>query len=198
MPAMADALLRVHDLACRRGDRLLFSGLDFALGAGEALIVEGPNGAGKTSLMKMVAGLLRPVAGRVERPMPMAFLAHELALDLDLPLARALGLWARLDGAGPAAIARALTEVALAPLAEVPVRMLSSGQRRRAGLARVIAAGAPLWLLDEPGVGLDVAALDRLAATMAAHRAAGGAILVTTHMPLGLDGCRRLAIGAVA
>lgn len=195
---MADALLRVRDLACRRGDRLLFTGLDFALAPGAALIVEGPNGAGKTSLMRMAAGLLRPFAGRVERTAPMAFLGHELALDLDLPLARALGLWARLDGVGADAVDRALAEVALAPLAQVPVRLLSSGQRRRAGLARVIAGGAPLWLLDEPGVGLDVAALDRLAATMAAHRAGGGAILVTTHMPLGLDGCARLPIGGVA
>jgi heme exporter protein A len=109
---------------------------------------------------------------------------ENLALEPRRTLAAALGFWARLDGA---AIRPALEAMGLAHLAEVPVRMLSTGQRKRAALARVIAADVPLWLLDEPANGLDAEGQDRLAAAMAAHRSGGGAILAATHQPLGLD-----------
>lgn len=186
------SLLALEGVACIRGGRLLFEGLDLALGAGEAVVVTGPNGAGKSSLLRICARLLRPAAGRV-RGGPGALADDAMALDPRLPLNRALGYWARLDG-GDAGVA--MTAMALTGLADVPVRMLSTGQRKRAGLARAIASGAPLWLLDEPVNGLDAASVDRLAAAVAAHRAAGGAVLAAAHQPLPFAEARTLALGA--
>ena len=153
-----------------RGGRLLFEGLDLTLGAGEAVHVTGPNGCGKSSLIRMVAGLLRPSAGRIERA-AVALADEGLALDRELPLGRALGFW------GGPQLSEALTAFDLDRLAEVPVRLLSTGQAKRARLARVMASGAPLWLLDEPLNGLDRDGVERLDAAIAAHRASGGAVL---------------------
>lgn len=184
-------LLRFAGVAAVRGGRTLFEGLDLSLGAGEAAVVAGPNGAGKSSLLRLAAGLLRPAAGKVDRA--RAALADEnLALEPRRSLGAALGFWAKLDGgdAAPAIEAMGLTR-----LADVPVRMLSAGQRKRAAIARVIASGAPLWLLDEPANGLDTDGQERLAAAMAAHRAAGGAILAATHQPFGLGRAHELWLG---
>jgi heme exporter protein A len=179
-------LLALEGVACVRGGRLLFEGLNLALGPGEAALVTGPNGAGKSSLLRVATGLLR-ASGRVARS--EAALADEhLALDERQRLGDALAFWTKRSEAGIAAMG-------LAPLAEVPVRMLSAGQRRRAALARVVASGAPLWLLDEPANGLDADGLARLEAAMAAHRAAGGAILAASHQPLALDGAATVALG---
>ncbi|HYD14668.1 MAG TPA: heme ABC exporter ATP-binding protein CcmA [Allosphingosinicella sp.] len=176
----------MQGVACLRGGRLLFEGLDLVLAPGAAALVEGPNGAGKSSLIRVAAGLLRAAAGTVSRG--EAALADEhLALDERQPLQRALAFWVRDAAPGLAAMG-------LAPLAAVPVRMLSTGQRKRAALARVIAAGAPLWLLDEPGNGLDADGLRQLEAAMAAHRAGGGAILAATHQPLALPDAQRLVL----
>jgi heme exporter protein A len=165
-----------------RGGRVLFASMDIRLMPGEAMVVVGPNGAGKSSFLRIAAGLLRPAEGSVERG--RAALADEsLALEPRRTLAAALGFWARLDGTDPGP---AMEQMGLTRLAEVPVRMLSTGQRKRAALARVIASGAPLWLLDEPANGLDADAQQRLADAMAAHRAGGGAILAATHQPFGL------------
>lgn len=188
-------LLVLDGVACIRGGRLLFEGLDLALGAGEAVVVTGPNGAGKSSLLRICARLLRPAAGSV-RGGPAALADDALALDPRLPLNRALGYWARLDGGDAGAAMTAMTAMALTGLADVPVRMLSTGQRKRAGLARAIASGAPLWLLDEPVNGLDAASVDRLAAAVAAHRAAGGAVLAAAHQALPFAEARTLALGA--
>ncbi len=180
------SLLALDNVACVRGGRLLFEGLSLALGAGEAALVTGPNGAGKSSLIRLAAGLLRPAAGTVNRA--EAALADEhLALDERQRLGEALAFWVPDAAPGIAAMG-------LAHLAPVPVRILSAGQRKRAALARVIASRAPLWLLDEPANGLDVDGLDRLAAAMAAHRAAGGAILAAAHQPLGLADARTVAL----
>jgi heme exporter protein A len=180
------SLLLLDHVACLRGGRLLFEGLSLTLDAGEAALTRGPNGVGKSSLIRLAAGLLRAAAGRVERA--EAALADEhLALDERQPLAKALAFWARDPAPGIAAMA-------IAHLAEVPVHMLSTGQRKRAALARVVASGAPLWLLDEPGNGLDAEGLERLEAAMAAHRAAGGAILAATHQPLALPGARDVVL----
>jgi len=184
-------LLAIDDAALLRGGRLLFERLSLALGPGEAALVTGPNGAGKSSLIRLAAGLLRPAAGRVERGGDAALADEGLALDLRLPLAAALGFWARLDGGDAAAGMRAM---GLERLADAPVRLLSTGQRKRAALARVVASGAPLWLLDEPANGLDEDGQDRLAAAMDAHRAGGGAILAATHQPLGLADAKRVAL----
>ncbi|SMF69943.1 heme ABC exporter ATP-binding protein CcmA [Allosphingosinicella indica] len=187
----AGGLLRFERVACIRGGRLLFEGVDFALGEGEALVVRGPNGTGKSSLLRIAAGLLRAADGRVERGGAIALADENLALDAKRTLGRALGFWAALDGREAGA---AMEAMGIARLTAVPVRMLSTGQRKRAALARVIASGAPLWLLDEPANGLDGDGLERLAAAMAAHRASGGAILAATHQPIGLDGAAELAL----
>ncbi len=180
-------LLHGQQLALTRGGRLLFERLDLHLDAGDALHVIGPNGAGKSSLIRLVGGLLRPNAGRIERA--EAALADEgLALDRELPLDRALAFWN-----GPR-LAEALTAFQLDGLAHVPVRLLSTGQAKRARLARVMASGAPLWLLDEPLNGLDRDGSARLASALAAHRAAGGAVLAASHLPLGED-WRTLELG---
>jgi heme exporter protein A len=183
-------LLRLNGVAGWRGGRLLFEGVTLTLKPGEAALVTGPNGIGKSSLLRIAAGLLRPGAGTVERG--AAALADEhLALEPRRTLGAALGFWSKLDGttAGPALAAMGLDQ-----LAAVPVRILSTGQRKRAALARVIASGAPLWLLDEPANGLDAEGQDRLAVAMAAHRTGGGAILAATHQPLGLHDAAELKL----
>jgi heme exporter protein A len=185
-------LLELRAIACERGGRRLFEGLDLALGPGGAALVTGPNGAGKSSLIRLAAGLLRPAAGEALRHSSVALADEGLALDPKLGLAAALAFWARLDGGDSAA---AMAAMGLAPLAEVPVRMLSTGQRRRAALARVVASGAPLWLLAEPANGRDGDGEARLEAAMAAHRAGGGAILAASHQPLALPGAARIELG---
>lgn len=170
-------LLEAQGLALIRGGRLLFEELDFRLEAGAAMHVVGPNGSGKSSLIRLVAGLLEPNAGRIERA--VAALADEgLALDRELPLGRALAFWV-----GPC-LREAMTAFQLDELAHVPVRLLSTGQAKRARLARVVASGAPLWLLDEPLNGLDTTGVAELDCAIAAHRSAGGAVLAASHVPL--------------
>jgi heme exporter protein A len=171
------SLLAFERVALVRGGRLLFEELDLTLGEGGGLHLVGPNGAGKSSLIRLAAGLLRQNAGTVRRG-PLA-LANELtALDPELPLARALAFWE------PPSAVTAIEAMGLSALAEIPVRLLSTGQLKRASLARVAASGASLWLLDEPLNGLDQDGLDRLDALIDAHRDGGGAVLVASHRPL--------------
>lgn len=170
------ALLRFENVALRRGGRLLFQGLDFALGPGDALHVSGPNGSGKSSLIRLAAGLLRVESGSVERS-PLALADDKLALDREMPLKRALKFWSpNVD--------EAMSALGIASLADVPVRLLSSGQAKRATLARVAASRAPLWLLDEPLNGLDSDGAERLAVLVEHHIASGGAALIASHQPL--------------
>lgn len=183
---MAGGQLEAVDLACVRGGRLIFDDLAFRVAPGGALLVRGPNGAGKSSLLRLLAGLLRPAAGRLHNPFRTAYLGHDNALKSDRTLAQELRFWARLDGAGDRWL-EALDRFDLAPLVDLPTRILSSGQKRRAALARTWASGAELWLLDEPSVGLDAASIDRLAAACADHRATGGLIVAATHVPMGID-----------
>jgi heme exporter protein A len=170
------SLLRFERVALRRGGRLLFEDLSFAVGPGETLQVAGPNGSGKSSLIRLAAGLLRAEHGRIERPC-LALADEHVALDRELPLQRALGFWA--EPAGPA-----MEALGLKDLADVPVRLLSSGQQRRATLARVAASGAPLWLLDEPTNGLDAEGFADLVELIDAHTAAGGAVVAASHVQL--------------
>ena len=195
---MTDALLRLDGVACIRGDRLLFEGLSLTLARGEALWLRGPNGAGKSSLIRLAAGLLPPAAGTVERRERIALIDEAAALDAERPLRRALDFWARIDTVDGHAVTRAMADMALAPLADVPVSMLSTGQRKRAAMARVIASGAPIWLLDEPANGMDDAARARLVAAIAKHRANGGALLLASHFALGLESLAELDMGALA
>ena len=184
-------LLRLEGVTGRRGGRLLFETLDLRLAPGAAAVVTGANGAGKSSLLRIAAGLLSPAAGRVERA--EAALADEhLALDERRSLAQALGFWARLDGVSAVP---GMEAMGIGHLAEVPVRMLSTGQRKRAALARVLAGNAPLWLLDEPANGLDPDGVRRLEKGIAAHRLRGGAVLVATHQKLGIADAAEVALG---
>jgi heme exporter protein A len=172
-----ELLLDAEGLSLVRGGRLLLEGLDLKLAAGDGLQVRGPNGSGKTSLIRLVAGLLQPSSGTIRRQ--AAALADEhAALDRELPLRRALAFWGgrRLDAA--------IGSFALDQLSSVPVRLLSSGQLKRASLARVMASAAPIWLLDEPLNGLDVRSADLLVSAVDAHRATGGAVLIASHQPL--------------
>lgn len=169
-------LLQFDSVTCRRGCRLLFEGLDLALGLGEALHVIGPNGSGKSSLIRLAAGLLRPERGTIERAR-LALSDETIGLDRELTLERALGFWG-------GSVGEAMEALELAPLANVPVRLLSAGQAKRATLARVAAAGAPLWLLDEPVNALDVAGTNRLGALLSRHRERGGAIVAASHSVL--------------
>ena len=178
-------LIAFDAVTCVRGGRALFEGLSFTLEQGGAALVTGPNGIGKSSLIRLAAGLLAPAAGRITGDVPRALLTDQTSLDEELPLARALAFWARLDRAADN-VAAALDALALTDLADIPVRLLSTGQRRRAAIARVIASRAPLWLLDEPANGLDTAALGLLETAIAAHRASGGAVLVASHTPITL------------
>jgi heme exporter protein A len=186
--------LAVADLACRRGDRLLFEGLSFRVEPGAALHLEGPNGSGKSSLLRILAGLLAPVAGTISGGGARGFLGHEWALKPRMQLGEELAHWARLDD-GVARLPAAMAAMNVAALADVPCKHLSSGQRRRAGLARVLASGAALWLLDEPTAGLDTASVDLLAIAMAAHRADGGMIVTAVHGDIGLTAPDRLQLG---
>lgn len=181
-------------VACVRRERTLFAGLSLALGTGDAALVTGPNGAGKSSLLRVLAGLLRPAAGTVAVAGGVALLAEQPALDVEVSVAHALGFWARLDRACTGAVAAALDDLALDALAEVPVRMLSTGQRRRVAMARVLASGAGTWLLDEPANGLDAAAVARLEGLVARHRASGGVAIVATHLPIALPGAAAVTL----
>ncbi len=194
----AGARLAVAKLACLRGGRLLFTGVSFDLAAGDALILTGANGVGKSSLLRLLAGLLPVFSGQVSLTGRLALADEQIALEPNLQLARALGYWAYLDGGTADKVTAALQAFDLAHLADVPVRMLSTGQRRRATLARVHASHADIWLLDEPGNGLDTTSLARLEAAIAQHRAQGGIVLAASHQPLRIPDAQHLVLEAAA
>jgi heme exporter protein A len=180
------SLLRFERVTLSRGGRLLFEDLDLALRPGEALHVTGPNGSGKSSLIRLAAGLLEAERGCVERS-AFALADDRLALDRELPLARALGFWGGQVGA-------AMNALGIDHLSEVPVRLLSSGQAKRAALARVAATDAPLWLLDEPLNALDAEGAERVGRVVSDHLARGGALLAASHQLLpGTAGTLELA-----
>ena len=189
----AATLLGFDAVTCLRGGRILFEDLHLKVGVGDALIVSGPNGAGKSNLLRLAAGLLRPLRGTIDRPAPVALADEAPALDDRLTLRAALEFWARIDGADAGA---GIDAMGLSPVASVPVRLLSTGQRKRATLARVIAGGAALWLFDEPANGLDGDGLDRLAAAIADHRSAGGALIAASHQTLPVEAADSLTLGS--
>ncbi len=192
---MASAECLVADgVALVRGQRLLFEGLSFRLEPGGALLVTGRNGAGKSSLLRLVAGLLAPDAGTLSNPFGTALLASDQALKPDRTVASELGFWAGLDGASPEAVAAAAEAMAVTQLMPFRCGQLSSGQRQRVAIARTLASGARLWLLDEPANALDTASEARLVAAVEAHRQAGGLVLAATHQPLGLKDAGSLAL----
>jgi len=198
--------LVAENIACRRGERLIFAGLDCRVPAGGALIVTGANGSGKSSLLRVLATLLAPAAGRllwdgtaVAEVLPryrsaIHYLGHLDALKPALTPRETLAFWAAQRGAGPERIETALATFGLEAIADWPCRWLSAGQRRRVALARLVAAPALLWLLDEPTAALDRDGEDRLTAALAAHRAGGGSAVIATHAPIAADGAEALAI----
>jgi heme exporter protein A len=196
---MSATLLKASCLACLRGGRLVFASLSFRLDAGEALVLTGPNGSGKSSLLRLVAGLVPAFAGTLDwtgAPGSIAYLGHHDAVKPALTPRETLRFWGAAAGAAPdaAAIDAALAAVGLDGLDDLPCRYLSAGQRRRLALARFELGRARLWLLDEPTLGLDIASVARLEARVARHRAGGGIVMLATHVPLALDGARRLAL----
>ena len=200
---MEAALLRARELACWRAERLVFSGISFEVRLGEALLLTGANGAGKSSLLRVLAGLVPLAEGELtwdgadalaDQPAHarrLRYLGHQDALKPSLTVWENLAFYARLHGGD---VGTALASLNLAALAELPARLLSSGQKRRLALARLALAPAPLWLLDEPTVGLDAASVAALGPLLAAHRARGGMVLAATHLPLPLPDARELRL----
>jgi heme exporter protein A len=187
-------MLKVSALDLVRGGRRLFAPVSFSLAAGEAMVVAGPNGAGKTSLLRAVAGLLRPAAGEiafagfddVERARAEALHLHGWhdGLKTARTAGEELAFWAAWQGAGPAHLETAVAAFALEPLMHAQVRRLSAGQRRRLALARLLAPPRPLWLLDEPMAPLDTGMRARFGAILQTHIDGGGAVLAAAHDPL--------------
>jgi heme exporter protein A len=190
-----------HDLACRRGERLVFTRLSFRVAAGATLLLRGPNGSGKSSLLRCMAGLLAPAAGTQtwnDRPIALdadahrgrlRYLGHQDAVKPALTVLENLVLWQQLHGVhDAAAIGGALAGLGLDRLAELPARLLSAGQRRRVALARLLASPAPLWLLDEPTTALDDDGVERFARMVGDHRAGGGLVVLSSHGDPGVVG----------
>ena len=196
-------MLTAVDLAAFRAERLIFSALSFTLPPGGALLLAGPNGSGKSTLLRLLAGLLRPAAGTLIwngadaladpaiHASRIGYLGHLDAIKPALTVAGNL----RLFAPRASAIAGALDALGLNALAGLPARMLSAGQRRRVALARLSLCPGPIWLLDEPTLGLDDASVARLETLAARHRAAGGMIVAATHLPLPLSDPAVLRLG---
>lgn len=202
--------LTAVELACHRGGRDVFSGVSFTVGAGEALTITGRNGAGKSSLLRLVAGFLRPAAGSLhleggDPELSIAeqahYLGHQDAVKPSLSVAENLQFWAAFLGAGLGAgsikAPDALEAMGLGGISALPAAYLSAGQRRRLSIARLIAVKRPLWLLDEPTSTLDAAAQERLTEVMRSHLTDGGLILAATHAPLGLAHTQELRLGEI-
>jgi heme exporter protein A len=197
--------LEASDLACIRGGRQVFSDVSFTVGLGEALLVTGPNGAGKSSLLRLVAGLLRPSSGTLvldgaDPELTVAeqahYLGHQDALKPALSVHENLDFWTRfLGGRATTDLATALADVGLGGIAALPAAYLSAGQRRRLSIARLIAVKRPLWLLDEPTTALDVTAQAMLAELMRKHLQDGGLIVAAVHGPIGLENAAELRLG---
>ena len=178
-------LVAVRGLAVARGGLRALEGVSFTLSAGQALVLRGPNGIGKTTLLRCLAGLQPVIEGDIAAaPESHAYAGHLDGLKPALTVAENLRFWASVfgqDGVGDA-----IARMNLAPLAARPAHMLSAGQKRRLGLARLLVAGRPVWLLDEPTVSLDSASVALFADVLRGHLAAGGAAVIATHIELGL------------
>ena len=206
------AVFSGQGLGCIRSERTVFAGLDFTLPSGGALLLVGPNGSGKSSLLRLMAGLLRPAAGtlswdgapavasRETHNARLHFVGHADVVKPALTTAENLRFWARLRGADAngQALANALAAFGIGHLADVAGRFLSAGQRRRVNLARLSAVSAPLWLLDEPTTALDADGVKALTHALAAHREGGGMAVIATHGGIDAPGAETLDVGRFA
>ena len=205
--------LIAENLNIIRGSRSVIADLSFTVAGGETLLLTGPNGSGKTTLIRAIAGFLKPEAGRIrleggdgERDLmeQCHYIGHLNGAKSALTAEANMAFWADYLGAGGARatrserVASALSRFGLGRLGAIPAGLLSAGQQRRLGLARLLVAARPIWLLDEPTVSLDVAATGLLAELITAHVAGGGMVVGATHVPLGIDGAKYLRLGASA
>lgn len=200
--------LEVENLSCARAGRTVFTGLSFALGPGDGLLVRGGNGTGKSSLLRLIAGLDEAASGRIlyrdhqadQSPGELChYLSHADAVKPALTLAEHLHFFAAVLGAQALHakdIAAALSSVDLADLSDLPARYLSAGQKRRLALSRLVLTKRPLWLLDEPTTVLDTASVSRFEALLADHLRQGGMAIATTHESLAIPNARTLHLGA--
>lgn len=202
--------LAAADLACIRGGRPVFSGVEFSLVSGELLALTGPNGSGKSSLLRVLAGLLSPAGGSIRLSSDAEVAGHADGQADDLihyfghldglksvfTLQENLAFWRALYGTGEPGIAisigEAVAQVGLGHMRDLPVSVFSAGQRRRAGLARLLTAPRPVWLLDEPTAALDSDGEAMLGGLMEAHLASGGMIVAATHLTLPVAPTRTL------
>jgi len=198
--------LIVDELVVRRGGREVIDGLSLRLSGGEGLLLIGPNGAGKTTLIRAIAGLLRPDLGSVrlegvEEPEDVGphchLIGHQNGIKSTLTVAENLRFWARFLGNDASGLAAALERLGLDDIDDLPAAYLSAGLKRRLGLARLLVAERPIWLLDEPTVSLDAASTKVLAEIVAEHIASGGMAIAATHIPLGIESMRELKLGPV-
>lgn len=196
--------LSVEDLAVARGGRRIAERIGFNAGPGDYVEITGPNGAGKTSLLRVLAGFLRPLEGRVtmssnfgpidrdEQALCMHLIGHRDGLKGPLSVAEHMAFWAGLyEGGDEAAV---LERVGLKPLAERPARTLSAGQARRLALSRLLLAQRPVWLLDEPAATLDIAGRAWLLGLVSDHLASGGIVVAAVHDPIGALPNHRVAL----
>ncbi|MBV8927485.1 MAG: heme ABC exporter ATP-binding protein CcmA [Bradyrhizobium sp.] len=188
---------------CVRGGREVFSNLDFEVSSGEVLAVTGHNGSGKTSLLRLIAGLLIPARGTIllekgEAELTLAeqahYLGHRDALKPALSVGENIAFWRDFLGGETSDAGDSLAAVGLDHAADLPAAYLSAGQRRRLSLARLLAVGRPVWLLDEPAAALDAAGQELFSRLMHGHLAQGGLIVAATHGPLGIE-ARELRMG---
>ena len=200
------------ELTCIRGERLVFTGLNFAVGSGGALVLIGPNGAGKSSLLRMMAGLLKPASGKLlwndalalddidEHAENLHYVGHHDAVKPVLSVLENVRFWAGVRGGDVSEknILNALDVFDAKHLADVPGRFLSAGQKRRVNLARIIAAPAPLWLLDEPTTALDRASIALLDSAIRKHREGGGIVVLSTHADINIESATVLDISDFA
>ncbi len=200
--------LTAEDLSGERGGQPVFSGVGFSLGEGDVLTVTGPNGSGKSTLLRVVAGLLPAAGGSVRlegggEAFPTVasaahYLGHLNAMKPTLTVAENLAFWREFCGEAELGVNAALETVGLGAIGHLPYGYLSTGQRRRAAIARLLVSRRPVWLLDEPTAGLDAESARQFSVLMAKHIAGGGIIVAATHLPLGIEGAAELRMGLPA